>query len=258
MAAQVQNANVRTFSATIKTVQINHKQMTLAVFRQLVNEAIWDTATRTLRGSPWGLVNYFWQDCGSMVEPHMHVVWQNGADLRRTCFSPTKGELFRYSSEHTTLMEKYDRVLDIIGEAAIIRAVLDGAVPKTVSPSGSSYSPGLKQLQLGEWVRDMSRFEETIRRAGLSPQDAARYGCDVDQARADLTYSLEAMRLEIDALPRSGFDEITGHGFLGQNPQDADFKRAREAVEAQKKEYSHAWSDVVCKIRSLDQLFIAV
>ncbi|MEU7928466.1 hypothetical protein [Micromonospora sp. NPDC049107] len=78
----VQNAEIRTASVEIKTLTVSGKQVTLAVFRQLrdvplVNE------DGTLRGSPWGSVNYHPDKCADLSE-HLHVVWQQGSDLLRS------------------------------------------------------------------------------------------------------------------------------------------------------------------------------
>jgi hypothetical protein len=79
---QVSEAIVHTATVEVKTLMISGRQVTLSVFRQLKNESIFDSEAMTLRGVPWGAVNYFWGDC---KPDHLHVVWQYGSELRRAC-----------------------------------------------------------------------------------------------------------------------------------------------------------------------------
>ncbi|NUV89977.1 hypothetical protein G6W61_27845 [Streptomyces sp. KAI-26] len=77
-----QNATITTATVEVKTLTISGKQVTLAVFRQLKEEPL-IAQDGTLNGEPWGVVNYHPDKCGDERE-HVHVVWQNGSDLRRS------------------------------------------------------------------------------------------------------------------------------------------------------------------------------
>jgi len=84
-AITTKEATIRTATVALKTLAISGKQVTLSVFRQLIDEDLIDPYTGKLNGVPWGTVNYFWGDC----EPdHLHVVWQKGSELRRACTYP--------------------------------------------------------------------------------------------------------------------------------------------------------------------------
>lgn len=94
------DASVKTAAVEVKALTISGKQVTLSVFRQLVNEPLINPHDGTLFGTPWGRVNYFWGDC----EPdHLHVVWEKSRELRRACVyhspikarSPKADELYR-------------------------------------------------------------------------------------------------------------------------------------------------------------------
>jgi hypothetical protein len=96
---EVSEATISTVTVEIKTVRVGKKQLTLAVFRQLVKEALLDPKTGELLGDPWGLVNYFWGPCTNgdhavddLLPPadHLHVVWQKGGLLRRACVWPER------------------------------------------------------------------------------------------------------------------------------------------------------------------------
>jgi len=87
----VHTASVATASVEIKTLTVSGKQVTLAVFRQLIEEPILDALTAEITGDPWGTVNYHPDKCTDNPE-HLHVVWQKGTELRRaTVQAPEAG-----------------------------------------------------------------------------------------------------------------------------------------------------------------------
>lgn len=84
----VQNAQVSTASVEIKTLTLSGKQVTLAVFRQLIEAPLIKEDGR-LNGVAWGTVNYHPDRCGDDTTPHWHVVWQLGDELRRSWVTMT-------------------------------------------------------------------------------------------------------------------------------------------------------------------------
>jgi hypothetical protein len=77
---------IKTATVDVKSLTLNGKQVTLSVFRQIQKGELLDKNTLELQGVPWGWVNYFWKPC----EPdHLHVVWQVGDELRRSCIYPS-------------------------------------------------------------------------------------------------------------------------------------------------------------------------
>src|SRR5262245_60545334 len=76
-------ATVKTATVEVKVLSISGRQVTLAVFRQLIEEPLINPTTAELYGSPWGTVNYHWSSCGVLTGEHLHVVWQKGQELRR-------------------------------------------------------------------------------------------------------------------------------------------------------------------------------
>lgn len=79
----VEEASVRTASVEIRALTVDKKQMTLAVFRQLIEEPLFDLETFALRGQAWGSVNYHPVPKICPHGSHRHVVWQLGRELRR-------------------------------------------------------------------------------------------------------------------------------------------------------------------------------
>jgi hypothetical protein len=80
-ALTVQNAEIKTAAVEVRTLTISGKQVTLAVFRQLL-EADLIAEDGTLNGVPWGTVNYHPDKCADGSK-HWHIVWQRGSDLLR-------------------------------------------------------------------------------------------------------------------------------------------------------------------------------
>lgn len=83
MEISVEQAFINTATIEIKALTVNGRQVTQALFKQLLNEPVvaWDTGE--FLGTVWGRVNYFWGDC--KAADHLHVVWQLGDQLRRSC-----------------------------------------------------------------------------------------------------------------------------------------------------------------------------
>ena len=107
----VDEVSLNVVGVSIKAIKIGQKQMTLSVFRQLPNSAIWNC----VRLKPWdgvtvwGFVDYFWDGCGctgrysGYIERrgrrkrfdsrnNKHIVFQRGESLHRSCVSEQWGE----------------------------------------------------------------------------------------------------------------------------------------------------------------------
>jgi hypothetical protein len=78
----VQNALVRSATVEIKSLTVSGRQVTQAVFRQVPYQQILK-ADGSLAGTPWGWVNYWWKDSEPWGEAPLHVLWQQGGELRR-------------------------------------------------------------------------------------------------------------------------------------------------------------------------------
>lgn len=83
MKITIEEALIKTATVDIKTLTIEGRQVTLAVFRQLQKEDVVDCDIR-LNGPVWGQVNYHPDpECKSLGN-HIHLVWQSGTELRRS------------------------------------------------------------------------------------------------------------------------------------------------------------------------------
>lgn len=94
----VREAQVKTANVEVKSLTITGKQVTLAVFRQLLKEDLIDPDNVKFNGLPWGTVNYFPKPCDKEKE-HLHVVWQKGTELRRACVYEYVYNPLRHRSE---------------------------------------------------------------------------------------------------------------------------------------------------------------
>lgn len=74
------NAEISTVAVTIKTLTVEGRQVTMAVFRQLLDISIVDNETMKFRGVGWGHVRY---KIDAHHEDAINLVWQEGEFLRR-------------------------------------------------------------------------------------------------------------------------------------------------------------------------------
>lgn len=110
-AINVEQAEIRTATVTVRALTIDRRQVTLAVFRQLREEPVVDQDTGEFHGLPWGTVNYC-PPRGGCYGEHLHVVWQSGDELRRaTQYAPAKTfshDLWRWSARGDWLLLALD------------------------------------------------------------------------------------------------------------------------------------------------------
>lgn len=75
-----ENAQIITATVTVRALTIERRQVTLSVFRQLIEEHIVDFDVMRLRGVGWGHVRYLIE---KPPDRAIHLVWQKGNELRR-------------------------------------------------------------------------------------------------------------------------------------------------------------------------------
>jgi hypothetical protein len=88
---EVSDLKINTLSVELKMVNVNKKQMTLSVFRQIPEKSFLKDDL-TYRGIPWGWVNYFWNPPerdtkvdSLFLDPldKIHLLWQKENKLYR-------------------------------------------------------------------------------------------------------------------------------------------------------------------------------
>lgn len=107
-AVSASEAIIKTATIEVKVMKIGNRQVTLSVFRQLKSESIIDFNTGEMRGIPWGQINYH-VDCDGLDQNHLHVVWQEGNELRRSiAFLPWERSPHATRSMRSFLTPTYD------------------------------------------------------------------------------------------------------------------------------------------------------
>jgi hypothetical protein len=242
----VRNAEITTASVEIKTLTVSGKQVTLAVFRQL-REVPLVLDDGTLAGQPWGIVNYHPDKCAGAQE-HWHIVWQQGAELRRSAvpakidfqvFWPSEGDRFISSCVH-----------DLVTEGSTPYLVAAGGrygLGLTTSHDGFSarVALSLKGRAVATAKLDLERAEKDLAEHPDSPEEASKSwnrSSAVRYAATRLEESLPAFTEEVTAFEAST-DEL-----YRQFTAIVDAEKARRDRHVAIRE----------SLAALPQLFIAV
>jgi len=88
---QDREATVKTAIVEIKCLTVSGRQVTQSLFKQIPESDLIDEDSLTFRGVPWGRVNYH-VGCSEYTGRHLHIVWQWGDELRRSCVAWNQGE----------------------------------------------------------------------------------------------------------------------------------------------------------------------
>jgi hypothetical protein len=223
------DVTVSTVSVQIKALTIGRKQMTMAVFRQLVAEDLIDPQTCQLLGVPWGLVNYH-PGCDEDWT-HLYVLWQREDQLRQATVSHAVPSGLRASWEEAgeARLRRYCVLACAEGGNPALETALDfhGAVRAHVN--GFTL-----WATVPEPVRLIIRRYDTVLPLGKPWRKHAAYRDALAQVQ--------------DVVPD-----------LGPGPQTA--AEAAEALTQVAAEYEDAcrrYDEQYRTLETLDQLFIAV
>jgi hypothetical protein len=232
-----QEATVKTATVEIKALTVSGKQVTMGVFRQLINEPVIDD-WGNLEGIAWGRVNYFFGDC---KPDHMHVVWQKGTELRRACVFDKPGADSDY---YLTLRASVEGALeDFTG----IRA-MHGIYPEHIRHSDRFIQwsvPGYDRSALVFIVRlDDSLYNLALEaaRGYYNNADKSRYWRDRETAlRSALAGALRKRNIDAEAV------NLRTYWGLQVEPHIEEVRQFRRKWDATRNAIAHT-----------DQLFIAV
>ena len=226
MQLSVQQAQINTAKVEIKTLTVNGKQVTMGLFRQLLQSDWLDYEGKEC-GQAWGTVNYFFAPC---VMDHLHVVWQSGESLRRFC-------LFERVPYGRT--EEARNYLRLHTEAWGLRSCLeappvwDTEAKCFVWESGKRWSgagvvESFRQSFTSGYPVMRSRYED----------GGYRYSLDTEAVTKLLHERHLALGTEL--------------------PSSEEHWKARELLEAEIKAVVTNWKEAWVKASGLPQLFIAV
>ena len=90
-------------TAQVRMLAVGETNFTEFLFRQLTEEQLIAEDGRSLKGKPWGRVNYHPDGCGAAgsVQDHCHIVWQLGDELMRSTVSFDYQKVFESSLADT-------------------------------------------------------------------------------------------------------------------------------------------------------------
>ncbi|MER6975991.1 hypothetical protein [Streptomyces carpinensis] len=215
------NATITTAAVEVKALTISGKQVTLAVFRQLKEEPL-IAEDGTLNGEPWGIVNYHPDKCGDAPE-HLHVVWQNGDELRRSAVQMPSAGFHSHP----------------LASLYIAARIIDGTVHSPWS------EPEVWDLRLGEKTAEGWRYYA----AGQFVVGSMVYRSEVS---AGLLENWKQGR-PVDAEYAKAFRDALAHADL--MPQGASGEIAPHLLDLI---VARRYEDTVYELAKLPQLFIAV
>jgi hypothetical protein len=244
----VQQATVRTAAVEIRTLSVGGKQVTMGLFRQLLREDLIDPHTCQFRGAPWGLVNYFWGDCHP--ESHLHIVWQLGNELRRSCVWPA----VRHNAEARRLLEHWANIQSCLSETAILSLALE-TCPRHVRkehkgyPEGSPYRTD-HHLEIGTWT--VGRDSDLERTLGLL-WGFSTYGVVREDASLVLK-EVSGVQERIASL----VGQLAEWGVPLPTYPEPECRRLWHEYKNKPKTLEEGWRTRYAELASLDQLFIAV
>lgn len=260
-------ATVRTATVEVKTLTINGKQVTLAVFRQLIDAEVIDTRGMLPRvnGQTWGSVNYHPDKCAEDSE-HLHVVWQQGDHLRRAYLSLTK--------RTSTILSRQDSAQALFVLACALR-VLEGD-ELAVESSGYGMREQNRIVVGGDpkapgtwWVRNVGSFEkDTFNRlveardcaAGRATSDRYTQYFGIGSGGRSLS-GPEGAQVWIDehmARLRQEIQRQEWRDTVATEQSSRAVMTLYRSATAENDAFEAEYGRLIDEMKSLDQLFIAV
>lgn len=168
-----QNATITTATVQMNTLTVSGKQVTLAVFRQLREQAV-IAEDGSINGVPWGNVNYHPDKCEAADE-HLHTVWQHGGELRRSYVQPPgKAQLnCRLATDYAmALIAEGATRLDQNSPLSVYRSREDGGAVAFVHAWGVSFRARIPMSFFRAW-QAIGPEGESLRRTAVETEAPA-------------------------------------------------------------------------------------
>jgi hypothetical protein len=224
-------ATIKTAVVEIKALTVGGRQVTLALFRQLQWSPLIDEKTLEFTGQPWGRVNYH-VDCDPSTR-HLHVVWQQGSELRRACVEREQGRELAYPYE-------------IRARGAIQSAFLQRALTEEPMVNGdliSEFDFSKPFVKVSVRGIEYPKMDDDVLSVVRNYWGAARTGGMADYRKHQLE---ERVRRS------SPF----GNDWKSNSVEDhlGSFQSYRDTAAS----ISSRWDELYRELEALDQLFIAV
>jgi hypothetical protein len=239
-------ATITTAAIEIKTLTVRGKQVTLALYRQLIEEPLVDDATADLVGVPWGKINYHPGNCEGDYGEHLHIVWQQGSELRRSAVLQYRSPDRRVVNDLKAQAQQIHARGALLAEALLHHHILQGE--KVVTRNhGREYgvSDG-RPDGLTWWVENSWRLQ-----VYLKATDDERLTLDRDRLRQDM-HDLARQANITD--PPAAWTEILATLGVEKTRYLAQATEAWNAELLVQQKYERQYQ----ALDALDQLFIAV
>lgn len=251
----VRNIEVATAAVEVKSISVNAKQMTLSMFRQLVEEPLVDDSTGEVRGVPWGWVNYCPDKTCADVHEHLHVVWQKESLLRRAVMSESAPQMSPHQSRlrrkrcGIEMEDWYDTIAVDLWIESIVR-MADGKPPRKIRES--------HQGEHGSriWVWDAGWAKAGLWLAEVRSSSASSLAYTWDQAMRAIQAGLAVPQSQIDVLVAEAVRYYRELGSLDAVRDQVTQDLERECAAS--KAIVEAYQSSVALAQERGQLFIAV
>jgi hypothetical protein len=187
-------ASLKTANISIKALTVNGKQVTMGLFRQLKDEDVICLEHLELQGVAWGHVNYFFGDC---QPDHLHVVWQKGEELRRSCVYRRQDRMGYWGWRDIGILS---RLQDECREYARLYFLAGVAFEgKTLGVTKSSLQVSIETVAGPMYVRvDQDWFDWNGYSRVLSPKQAEKIVEDWSHAHGGTKYGMGAYSMWLD------------------------------------------------------------
>lgn len=220
VALDTHDVAITTATISIKTIQVNNRQLTQSIFKQLPQFDLVDRYSETpdLCGLPWGYVNYHWGD----IDPRArHFVIQRGTTLYRSPFIVRDFKSFRRPDP------EYD------GGVAVLDR-WNKALRELLTAKRKAEDPGLRLSYGPHGSNGKSR---NIAVEGVPFSFDVEYPFDLKNYEKHLRSMIE--------LAQSG--DLTV----------ADIQARIDAISRLVVNYGVLWDSLMCRLRSVEQLYIS-
>jgi len=268
IALEASDASISTATISIKVVQVGKRQLTQSTFRQLEPARMVDEERVTLLGVPWGHVRYFWgeqqyRDTATGYpldadgkQSNTHFLFQDGATLKRSLFHVRN--IVNLGSESSwRLPHGYRRLANQAKELLLV-AHYDYILSQQTEDG----------YVIGETDTSLRNFEVNLEGVGMYrhyPQPKEPIDCGIFAERitgnpecmwnsCSATYERD-LREQRDKARKLMADETIR--VMGSNAGICEIYDEIQSVKAQMVYYRKRWNDLMDRLRTVEQLFIA-
>jgi hypothetical protein len=265
VALETEDVSIATATVSIKVLQVNNRQMTQSVFRQLPERGLIDDETIELLGVPWGWVNY---TASGMGDGRQFVV-QFGTTLCRSSV-PLSSSLdwrSRVDNAPYPYQEMHQRYIEMSTALVFLRALRGirpveepskqyGGLWSVALPKLGPFFPKYLDIHVREHnaiafacedIKEPVRGEQEKRFSGYTddewPQYLARCRADQEKRRSDAVATLRNL--------------VEDHG-VDPDGTPERHEVVMRAFADKASDYCRRWDLLIERLKTVEQLYIAV